>query len=59
MTTDLNTIPMTHPAEKQALTDLLSRLEGYTDVPYGASGDGLTQAEIDEARAAVAKDMDW
>jgi hypothetical protein len=59
MTTDLNTIPMTHPAEKQALTDLLSRLEGYTHVPYGASGDGLTQAEIDDARAAVAKDMGW
>ena len=52
--TDLNTVPIDHPAEKQALTDLLSRLDGYTDVPYGGSGSGLTQAEIDAARAAVA-----
>jgi len=57
--TDLNTVPTDHSAEKQALTDLLSRLEGHTDVPYGKSGTGLTQEEIEAARAAVSKDMGW
>lgn len=56
---DLNTIPIEHPAEKQALMDLFTRLEGYTNVPYGSSGTGLTQEEIDEARAQVAKDVGW
>jgi hypothetical protein len=56
---DLNAIPIEHPAEKQALVDLLTRLEADTDVPYGSSGTGLTQAEIDTARADVAKDMGW
>ena len=55
---DLNNIEIKHPAEKQALTDLLARLED-TDVPYGASGTGLTQDEIDAARADVGKDMGW
>jgi hypothetical protein len=59
MRTDLNSVPIEHPAEKQALTDLLTRLEGFTDVPYGTSAQGLTQEEIDQARAAVAGDMDW
>ncbi|MCU1468795.1 MAG: hypothetical protein JWM72_4723 [Actinomycetia bacterium] len=57
--TDLNAIPMEHPAEKQALTDLLTRIEGYTDIPYGGSGSGLTDDEIDTARAEVARDMGW
>jgi hypothetical protein len=57
--TDLNSVPIEHPAEKQALTDLLTRLEGFTEVPYGKSGEGLTQEEIHAAREAVAKDMDW
>jgi hypothetical protein len=57
--TDLDTIPLQHPAEKQALTDLLTRLEGHTDIPYGKSGTGLTQDEIDAARAEVAHDMGW
>jgi hypothetical protein len=57
--TDLNSIPSDHPAEKQALTDLLTQLEVCTDVPYGSSGHGLAQAEIDAARAEVAKDMGW
>jgi len=57
--TDLNTMPTEHPAEKQALTDLLARLEVDTDVPYGRSGTGLTQEEIDGARAAVSRDMGW
>lgn len=54
---DLNAIPIEHRAEKQALMDLFTRLETETDVPYGASGTGLTQDEIDEARSQVAKDM--
>ena len=57
--TDLNTLPIEHSAEKQALADLFTRLETDTDVPYGASGTGLTQEEIDSARAEVAKDMGW
>ena len=56
--TDLNTVPADHPAVKQALTDLLGQLE-QTEVPYGRSGTGLTQDEIDQARAEVAKDMGW
>jgi hypothetical protein len=59
MTVDLDSVPIEHPAEKQALTDLLTRLEGYTAIPYGASGTGLTQDEIDAARVEVAKDMGW
>ena len=39
--------------------DLFTRLETETDVPYGASGTGLTQEEIDEARSQVAKGMGW
>ncbi|GAA4107962.1 hypothetical protein GCM10022284_56770 [Streptomyces hundungensis] len=27
MSTDLNAVPITHPAQKQALADLLARLE--------------------------------
>jgi hypothetical protein len=38
---DLNTVEIDHPAEKQA------RLEQETDIPYGSSGTGLTQDEID------------
>jgi hypothetical protein len=53
MTVDLDTVPVTHPAEKQALADLLNRLEGYTDVP------GVTQEEIDQARQQVSGDMGW
>src|SRR5436190_752663 len=57
MSTDLNAVPSDHPAVKQALTDLLTRLETETDVPYGVSGTGLTQQEIDAARAEVARHM--
>jgi hypothetical protein len=59
MSTDLNTIPIEHPAQKQALADLLTRLECDTDVAYGESGNGLTQNEIDAARTSVARDMGW
>jgi hypothetical protein len=57
--TDLNQVPAEHKAVKQALSDLLTRLETETDVPYGASGTGLTQEEIDVARHEVSKDMGW
>ena len=53
MTVDLDAVPISHPAEKQALADLLARLELETDVP------GVTQEEVDAARADVARDMGW
>lgn len=53
MSVDLNTVPITHPAEKQALADLLTRLELETDIP------GVTQEEIDAARDEVWRDMGW
>jgi hypothetical protein len=56
---DLNAIDTEHPAEKQALADLFTRLEQETDIPRGSSGTGLTQEEIDEARAQVARHMGW
>jgi hypothetical protein len=52
MSTDLNAVPISHPAQKQALADLLTRLE-ETDVT------GVTQEQIDAARAEVARDMGW
>lgn len=52
MTVDLNTVPINHRAEKQALADLLSRLE-QSDVV------GVEQAEIDSCRQQVARDMGW
>lgn len=57
MSVDLNSVPVEHPAQRQALVDLLTRLETETDVPYGEGGTGLTQDEIDVAHAAVSKDM--
>ena len=53
MSVDLNSVPITHPAEKQALVDLLTRIETETDIP------GVTQTQIDVARAEVARDMGW
>lgn len=53
MSVDLNAVPITHPAEKQALADLLTRIETDTDVP------GVSQAQIDDARAEVTRDMGW
>ena len=52
MTVDLNSVPITHAAEKQALADLLTQLE-QTDIT------SVSQQEIDDARAAVGKDMGW
>jgi hypothetical protein len=53
MSVDLNAVPVTHPAEKQALADLLTRLEQETDILP------VSQAEIDAARDDVARDMGW
>lgn len=50
---DLNAVPIEHPAQKQALADLLTRLEHETDIP------GVTVEEIAAAQADVAKDMGW
>lgn len=52
MSVDLNTVPITHPAEKQAFAGLLTQLE-RTEIT------GVTQEEIDQARAEVARDMGW
>jgi hypothetical protein len=57
MSTDLDEVPADHPAVRQALADLLTRLECDTDVPYGRSGSGLAQAESDDARVEVARDV--
>ena len=51
--TDLNAVPITHPAQKQALTDLLSQLEVQADVM------GSTAGQITQAQAEVARDMGW
>jgi hypothetical protein len=55
MTVDLNTVPITHPAEKQALADLLTRLE-YDTAPDIAN---VTQSDIDQARHEVVAHMGW
>ncbi|WP_329299721.1 hypothetical protein OG410_15725 [Streptomyces sp. NBC_00659] len=55
MSTDLNTVPITHPAQKQALTDLLDRFEWAADVDVTA----CTAQEVSAAQAEVAKDMGW
>ena len=63
MRTNLHSVPIEHPAEKQALADLATALETQTQTQtqalYGASGTGITQHEIDTARAEVARDMGW
>jgi hypothetical protein len=53
MTTDLNAVPIAHPAQKQALTDLCLQLEMQTDVMEA------TDAQISAAQDEVAKDMGW
>jgi len=55
MSTDLDTVPITHPAQKQALADLLSRFEWAADSDITAS----TAEEIAAAHEEVAKDMGW
>jgi hypothetical protein len=53
MNVDWNEVPVSHRAEKQALTDLSSALEAQVPVM------GMTQGQIDRARRAVSKDMGW
>ena len=55
MSTDLNTVPITHNGQKQALTDLLGALIHDTD----ADLEGATADEIAAAQVEVAKDMGW
>lgn len=52
MSVDLDAVPIEHQAEKQALADLLARLE-ETDVR------DTTQDQIDAARDDVFRDMAW
>ena len=52
MTVDLNQVPISHPAEKQALADLLTQLEQ-------SSVTEVDQGEIDSARREVSRDMGW
>ena len=53
MSLDFDAVPVTHRAEKQALTDLLNQLE--QTLPPG----GATEEQFDAARAAVSRDMGW
>lgn len=53
-TVDLDAVPAEHKSVKQALTDLLSRLE--ESVPYACD---LTDERIADARNEVSKDMEW
>ncbi|MFG2733647.1 hypothetical protein N0X72_07435 [Streptomyces carpaticus] len=53
MSTDLNTVPVDHPAQKQALADLASAMECDTDVMAS------TEEELAAAREDVARDMGW
>ncbi|MFE5596625.1 hypothetical protein [Streptomyces sp. NPDC056549] len=55
MSTDLDAVPITHPAQKQALADLLSQLEFDVDADIA----GSTSEEIAAAQAEVARDMGW
>jgi hypothetical protein len=55
MSTDLNTVPITHPAQKQALADLLSRFEWAADTDIT----GSTAEQIAAAQHEVAKNMGW
>lgn len=54
-TTDLNTVPITHPAQKQALADLFGQFEWGADIDVTVS----TPEEIASAQAEVARDMGW
>ena len=49
---DYDAIPITHRAQKQALTDLLNQIE--QSLPPGS-----TAEEIEAAKTAVSRDMDW
>lgn len=53
MSTDLNAVPITHRAQKQALVDLAGRFEWACDVDVT----GCTELEIAAAQEAVARAM--
>jgi hypothetical protein len=53
--TDLNTVPITHPAQKQALADLAAAFEARCDTAI----EGTPTDEIIAAQEAVARDMGW
>ena len=55
MAVDVNTVPITHPAQKQALADPLNRLEHDTDTDITAS----TAEQIAAAQEQVAANMGW
>jgi hypothetical protein len=50
LTSDENVLPYTHPAQKQALRDLLTAIEG-------ARGLGYTDAELAVAQEQVSSNM--
>jgi hypothetical protein len=52
---DLDTVPITRPARKQDLTDLLSRLEWDGDAEIA----GCDAEQIAAAQRRVAADMSW
>jgi hypothetical protein len=49
MSTDLNAIPITHPAQKQVFIDLCDELENQTDV-IGASIEEVALAQEEVAK---------
>ena len=51
MEVDEDRVPVTHPAQRQVLRDLLNRLETDTDVARA------TREEVEEAKREVARDM--
>jgi len=53
MSVDLSAVPVGHPAQKQALADLLTALETQADVTTA------TTEQITAAQAEIAKDMGW
>lgn len=53
--TDLDTVPVTHPAQKQALADLLTRFEWAADEDVTSA----TAEEIAAAQAELVRDMGW
>jgi hypothetical protein len=55
MTVDLDAVPITHPAQKQALADLLSAFEARTAPDITE----VSQEEITAAQEVVARDMGW
>jgi hypothetical protein len=52
-TVDLDAVPITHSAHKQALLDLHNYIEDETDLPEASP------TEIERAKAEAAKDMGW